>query len=55
MQFGQRLALIEMVEAQNGHSLVTGCAPGAGRSTELLMRFTCLTIMNTASATIEIR
>ena len=52
MQFGQRDALIEIVEAQNWHSFVTVSAAD-GLSTALLIRFTCLTIRNTASATIR--
>ena len=41
VQFGQRIALIEMVVGEGSE---------AGRSTELLIRFTCLTTRKTARA-----
>jgi hypothetical protein len=53
VQFGQRVALIEIVDAQNGQSFVVGAAVGSGLSTELLMRLTCFTSTNTAAATIR--
>src|SRR6185503_3032653 len=50
---GHRFALMEIVEAQYGHSRVLADAAGAGLSTELLMRLTCLTRRKTAAATIR--
>ena len=50
VQFGQRLALIAMVEKQKGHSLVVGSAGGA--SSWRLRLFMPLISMNTAKATI---
>src|ERR1700752_4033504 len=53
VHWGQRVALIEIVDTQYGHSFVVGAAPGAGWSTALLMRFTCLISRNTAKATMR--
>src|SRR5215471_7707677 len=50
---GHRLALMEIVEAQNGHSLVVAAAAGAGCSVIRWMRLTCLTSTNTANAMIR--
>jgi hypothetical protein len=47
VQFGQRLALIEMEVSQYGHCLVVASAAGEGLCMRLIMR----TIKKTVSAT----
>src|SRR5205085_10259456 len=53
VQFGQRVARFEIVDTQNGHSRVVGPSSTAGFVIPLLIRLTCFTSRNTASATIR--
>ena len=50
-QFGHLIARTEIVETQNGHSIVVGASAGAGWGC-FLSRFTCLTIKKMTNAII---
>ena len=52
MQFGQRVALIEMLEKHFGQSLVVGSAGGASTSARFIL-FMLLMSKNTAKTTIR--